>query len=453
MIKTEPTIQVGILAAQKISFELRGNYTLRKSEIMLSGIYTAYLKNDKIIIESENKIIDNKYFDFEDFCFFESNLKDAQFTLFDVVIGINFHWQKSENQSFKGDLKIIKENENIRAINILPIEEYLKSVISSEMNANASPDFLKAHAVISRSWLLAQIDKKNNINKNNENYNSIIKSEDEYIRWYDREDHTGFDVCADDHCQRYQGVGKVTNSQIETIIEETRGETLIFDNKICDARFAKACGGATENFENVWENVHYPYLSNRFDCNYNDNLNVPDLTDEKQAQTWIRSAPKSFCNTTDKNILSQVLTNFDNQTNDFYRWCVEYSQNELSTLIFERTQIDFGDIIDLVPIERGKSGRIIKLKIWGTKKTKTIGKELEIRRTLSQTHLYSSAFVVDKFFDNTDLPVKFSIKGAGWGHGVGLCQIGAAVMGAAGYSYENILEHYFGGAKIEKLYE
>ena len=224
------------------------------------------------------------------------------------------------------------------------------------------------------------------------------------------------------------------------------------EKKICDARFSKCCGGATEEFEYCWEDKHYPYLTSVRDAEEEENLPFPDLTKEEEAEHWIRKAPKSFCDTHDKKILSQILNTYYQETTDFYRWKVRYTQAELAELIRTKTKSDYGDIIDLIPVQRGPSGRICKLKIVGTLKTLTIGKEMEIRRTLSDSHLFSSAFVVDKGEIKEGIPQWFLLSGAGWGHGVGLCQIGAAVMGEKGYSYEEILLHYYKGAEIRKFY-
>ena len=327
------------------------------------------------------------------------------------------------------------------------------------MSATASLELLKAHAVISRSWLLAQINKNKEIEASHTDYMACTQTEDELIRWFDREDHTRFDVCADDHCQRYQGITRASTDIVRQAIQATRGQVLMSEGKICDARFSKCCGGAFEEFQYCWEETPYPYLLKQRDWRIRKEngsepaADLPDLTIEAEADRWIRTSPEAFCNTTDKHILSQVLNNYDQETTDFYRWRVEYTQEELSALILKRSGIDYGQIIDLIPVARGTSGRLWKLKIVGTKKTLTIGKELEIRRTLSPSHLYSSAFVVDKSdLSPEGIPGRFTLIGAGWGHGVGLCQIGAAVMGEQGYKYDEILLHYYIGAEIKAIY-
>ncbi|MDR1707729.1 MAG: SpoIID/LytB domain-containing protein [Prevotella sp.] len=430
----EPKVSVGILWNEKISFALNTNY-LCQGEIV-SSENSAQLKDNQILW---NGLLYKELL-------FEPQNDDASFTLKDVVIGINFHWERKEDQQFQGALKLIVENDMITAINLIKVEDYLTSVISSEMSATASLELLKAHAVISRSWLLAQIEKNKEIVAKNENYSTFTETENEIIRWYDREDHTNYDVCADDHCQRYQGITRASTNIgiVKQAIAETRGQVLMSESKICDARFSKCCGGVFEEFQNCWEDTKFSYLVKRRD---NESpLDIPDLTQENESVKWIQTNPPAYCNTQDKKILGQVLNNYDQETVNFYRWQVSYSQEELSELVRKRSGIDFGIIEELIPIQRGTSGRLVKLKIIGSKKTLIIGKELEIRRILSTSHLYSSAFIVNRK-DRT-----FILSGAGWGHGVGLCQIGAAVMGEKGYKYDKILLHYYIDATINELY-
>lgn len=434
-----PVINVGIMTQKAVSFVFNEEYIHTESGTFMQGEQRALWVNGKIVYNGK----------FYDDLFFEPSCPEASFDLKAVTIGVDFHWQRQEDQRFKGALNLVATDEGILTINQVDAEEYLTSVISSEMSANASKELLKAHSVISRSWLLAQVEKNFNITESETQYQSCYKDKDTLIRWYDREDHTMFDVCADDHCQRYQGITRESNPIVKEVIKETRGEVLMNDGKICDARFSKCCGGVTEKFENCWEPVPHSYLTVLRDSK---DTNYPDLTKEDEADKWIRTAPEAFCNTEDKEILSQVLNNYDQETADFYRWKVEYTQEELVALVHKKTGMDFGKIIDLVPLERGTSGRITKLKIVGLHRSFTIGKELEIRRSLSETHLYSSAFVVDKEDVQDNIPGRFVLTGAGWGHGVGLCQIGAAMMGAKGYSYREILTHYFPGALIEKRY-
>ncbi|WP_195406825.1 SpoIID/LytB domain-containing protein [Bacteroides congonensis] len=452
---TEPQIAVGILSGKEIQFSFPDEF-ISSDGIAISGIQQAVYRKGKIYWQEK---------EYDELSFTPQQTTSSFFELQDVTIGINFHWERKEVQRFKGELKIIVEDDKLTAINIISIEDYLTSVISSEMSVTASLELLKAHAVISRSWLLNKLKIENEKLKNKMQPDSAAISQfsilnSQFIKWYDHEAHKNFDVCADDHCQRYQGITRASTSRAIEAVSATRGETLMYEGKICDARFSKCCGGAFEEFQNCWENVRHPYLIGQRDSQTTNKL--PDLTIEAEADKWIRTSPVAFCNTQDKKILSQVLNNYDQETADFYRWKVSYSQEELSELIHKRSGIDFGKIIDLIPVERGTSGRLVRLKIVGTLRTLTIGKELEIRRTLSNSHLYSSAFVVDKEYKEEDrkykekeqkIPSRFILTGAGWGHGVGLCQIGAAVMGEQGYKYEEILSHYYPGSMIERQYK
>ena len=444
----EPLISVGILTDKKIKFELYGEYSSYGFKRMFSGRYEAEIIDDMIICKSEDEKIE-----ITDEIIFEPQEPDNEsFLIRDVIIGVKFHWERKEKQRFTHSLKLIKDNGKISAINIVPIEKYLMSVISSEMSAKCSMQLLKATAVVSRSWLLAQIEKSKSIKSEHTNYKSGYQSEEELVKWYDREDHKLFDVCADDHCQRYQGVTKMTSDAARKAVEQTIGIVLIENDNILDARFAKSCGGISEAFENVWEPIKHPSLTAVFDYKFVADDFDDDFSKEENAVKWIKGNPPAFCNTTDPKILNQILLDYDQETKDFYRWKVNFTQAQLSDLIKRKSGIDFGQIKDLIPIERGYSSRIIKLKIVGTKKTLTIGKELEIRRTFSETHLYSSAFYVEKFGELDGVPEKFILHGAGWGHGVGLCQIGAAVMAEQGYQFDEIATHYFKNAKLKKIY-
>ena len=437
----QPVVKVGIMNEPAIKFRFSADY--RCGEKLVSGEQSAEVCDGKVKWNGE------LYPTVE---FTPCDMANSYFELYDVTIGVNFHWERKENQSFRGSLRLIVENGKLTAVNILPVEEYLLSVISSEMSATASLELLKAHAVISRSWLLSQIEKNKELTASDTKYEPSTVTDTEIVRWYDREDHVNFDVCADDHCQRYQGITRESTQKVREAIGATFGQVLMYGGKLCDARFSKSCGGVFEQFENCWEPVHHDYLEARRDGV--DENNFPDLTKEENAAHWIMSYPKAHCNTNDKNILTQVLNNYDQETSDFYRWKIEYTQEQISQLIKERSGIDFGQIIDLQPIARGTSGRLYKMKIVGSKRSLIIGKELEIRRTLSKSHLYSSAFIVERHnISDNGIPQKFVLRGAGWGHGVGLCQIGAAVMGEKGYSYRQILLHYFKNATITKLYD
>lgn len=440
-----PTIDIGIMFEKEIHFTLHGEYKDSRDDL-LTGAWKVWFEKGNIYLSNNLAAFQIE----EGFTLVPENPGSCSITLQDVTIGINFHWERKEDQDFKGGLKFIIENEKITTINRLSVEDYLTSVISSEMSATSSMELLKAHAVISRSWLLAQIEKNEELKSDSAEYQSFVETPDERIKWYDREDHENFDVCADDHCQRYQGITRASTKLVEEAIQLTFGEILSYENKICDARFSKCCGGIVEVFENVWEPVNHPYLRKIVDSDKDPVGFDMNLKKETAAEAWILGNPDAFCNTHDKKVLSQVLNDYDQETNDFYRWEVTYRQKEISKLILKRIGIDFGLVQELIPIERGESGRLIKLKIVGTKKTMIIGKELEIRKALSESHLYSSAIIFDK--KELDGEIVFNLKGAGWGHGVGLCQIGAAVMGDKGYSYNEILNHYFKGVELEKRY-
>ncbi len=438
----EPEVKVGIVSGQKIHFSLNKPY-LAKGETVIG---------EQEVEFSEGGVLwnGNQYSSLT----FHPQSADASFSLSDVTIGVNFHWERKETQTFLGTLRFVVESDKICAINELPVEKYLESVISSEMSATSSLELLKAHAVISRSWLLAQMKKRRDVAESGNNFFSFTKKEDMLIRWYDREDHTIFDVCADDHCQRYQGITKETSPHVAEAIRQTKGQVLLDGDEICDARFSKCCGGVTEEFQYCWEDTPKNYLTAVRDIALGIESTLPNLTNEEEAEKWIRFNPPAFCNTQDKRILSQVLNDYDQETVDFYRWKVTLTQEKLQQLIADRLKMDLGSILDMKSVERGTSGRISKLQIVGTEKTFTIGKELEIRRTLSDSHLLSSAFIVDKYdIDEQGVPQRFELIGAGWGHGVGLCQIGAAVMGEEGYLYDAILLHYYQGAEIKKLYK
>lgn len=404
-VSHELSVNVGIMSAPEIQYELHGSF------------------------ESDAEGAE-----------FRPLSSDSYFTLKDVTIGVDFHWQRKENQSFLGKLKLKKSGDLTLALNIVPVEDYLTSVISSEMSADASLELLKAHAVISRSWVLAQICHKASAS----GHVDMLDTPEERVKWYDHDDHVDFDVCADDHCQRYQGITRASRAQVRSAILSTWGEVLMYGDELCDARFSKCCGGAFEEFQYCWEPRRHDYLVAARDAV--DGAPLLDLTVEANAREWILGRPDAFCSDVDESILAQVLNNYDRETVDFYRWIVDYDVDELSEIVRERSGIDFGEIRDLVPLARGTSGRIYRLKIVGSKRTMIVGKELEIRKWLSRSHLYSSAFMVERTLHG------FRLHGAGWGHGVGLCQIGAAVMGERGFNYRQILSHYFKDAEIRSIY-
>ena len=444
--KTAPVVSVGIVSGSELTFTLNGDFFAGDTGRVLSGMWKAQTHYGRLMLEGDDSTIEMA----DTALLLPSDRNECSFTLHAVTIGVDFHWQRNEDQVFMGSLKFMTSDDRVTAVNVLPVEDYLVSVISSEMSATSSIELLKAHAVISRSWLLAQLIKSAGLTEGDKDYIADHVTDDEIIRWYDREDHKDFDVCADDHCQRYQGITRASSRVVEKAVRETYGEVLMSEGVICDARYSKCCGGVTELFENVWEPVSHPYLRKVIDNPHPPAGFDTSLEDEHNAISWIDGNPEAFCNTSDRKILSQVLNNYDQETNDFFRWKVVYSQSELSWLVREKTGIDFGTVSTIEPLTRGTSGRIARLKITGDRKTLILGKELEIRKALSKTHLYSSAFYVeirDGAGDKT-----FVLHGAGWGHGVGLCQIGAAVMGESGYAYNEILSHYFVGSTLKQLY-
>ncbi len=445
----EPVIAVGVLTSPLVRFVLDGTFVCDSEEKRLTGPFRAYVSGGKVVIEGERRQITA-----DDGVFLQPAEGDSHvIRLEDVTIGVQFHWERKEQQSFAGSLRFLVSGNALTAVNVVSVEEYLRSVIASEMSAASSLPLLKAHAITSRSWLLAQLEKSRQLKASGGRRPAAwIEDGEKHIRWYDREDHEQFDVCADDHCQRYQGITRASTPSVTEAVNATRGVVLMYEGKVCDARFSKTCGGVTELFEHVWEPVHYPYLAAVRDSAGGSAEAIPDLCQNSVAEQWIRSSGPGFCNTHDPEILSQVLVQFDRETTDFYRWRVEYGQEELAELIERKGALGLGKIVDLLPVSRGTSGRIIELKIVGTKRTMVVGKELEIRKLLSPSHLYSSAFVVDTLNRRNGIPGRFVLTGAGWGHGVGLCQIGAAVMGESGYSHEQILKHYFQNAEVKALY-
>lgn len=441
MISREPSITVGIIdTRQQVTGAFNGEFLIGGQPI--NGSFTVDIDRGHITVSDLNgcEVLRGV----EILCTGQGN---STFTLNGVSIGIGFHWERKESQTFQGSLNLkLRDDGTIVAVNVIPVEQYLASVISSEMSAEAPMELLKAHAITSRSWLVAMLEREQkNIGVPSQR---TIQREGELVRWYDREDHDIYDVCADDHCQRYQGITKIISHAAAEAVAATRGVFLLHENKICDARFSKSCGGLTEQFENCWEDEPVPYLQ----C-IPDSIHIHSpIVNEEQADEWIHSLPLAYCNTTDGDVLRQILPSFDQETTDFFRWTVEYQREELEELLRVKSGIDFGILMNLVPVQRGPSGRIVRLRIEGTKKTLTVGKELEIRRLLSKSHLYSSAFVVEVQRDVAGVPVNFVLRGAGWGHGVGLCQIGAAMMAAQGKLAEEIVKHYFRGTDLIKLY-
>jgi SpoIID/LytB domain protein len=443
MISKEPTVRVGIFdRAKDVRGVFNGRYVL-PGDVGLEGEFHAYPDQGALLLLDAHgkKIFRGKKID----C---SPAIGSTFTLCRVTIGIQFHWERKEDQRFQGNLSLVlRDDDTISAINNIALEQYLESVISSEMSAEAPAELLRAHAITSRSWLVAMLEREGK-HFGVPPSGTIRREEGELIRWHGREDHDIFDVCADDHCQRYHGITKIVSAAAAEAVRSTSGVFLVSGNTICDARFSKACGGLTDTYRSAWEDAEVPYLSSVSDSAV---AHAPIRT-EDQAARWLFSRPEAYCNTKDGRILRQILPSSDQDTLDFFRWRVKYEQQELASLIASKSGIDFGEIRSLVPVQRGPSGRIVKLKIEGRKKTLVVGKELEIRRWLSKSHLYSSAFVVEALKDSSGVPVRFILYGGGWGHGVGLCQIGAAVMASKGKTAEEIVKHYFRDTRLVKVY-
>ncbi|MGV8079391.1 MAG: SpoIID/LytB domain-containing protein [Syntrophales bacterium] len=464
MIRMEPTITVGIIdRAETITGAFRATVSVNGRDFP-AGSFRAVAEGENVVFSGEQggaPVVAR--------CIRCRIPGDAPFVLRDVTIGVAFHWERRREQVFRGDLVLECREGLLTAVNEIPLEAYLESVVSSEMSPAAPPEFLRAHAVLSRSWLLAMLERKagasGGISGRDETDNPAGEAGTaagkgpsaggptdegsvEIRRWYGREDHEHFDVCADDHCQRYQGVGAVTEMAREAVAA-TRGRVLTWRGEVCDARYSKCCGGRTERFESAWEDVPVPYLVSVAD----GPASFPVISNEEEAERWIRSEPEACCRVRDPDILKSVLPDFDRETPDFFRWRVEYGREELQAILEEKSGLDLGDLLNLVPLERGPSGRIVRLRIEGSRRTVVVGKELEIRRWLSRSHLYSSAFVVEKNGPPSGLPERFVLRGAGWGHGVGLCQIGAAALACRGFTAEEILARYFPGTSLTRLYD
>ena len=440
MIDREPKIKVALLQnSPEARLWLQGRF-FRDDGRAITGELSARAANGRMVLSDSNggEMIRQK-----EILLSSDGSAENSFTVRDVKIGIDFHWQRLQEQSFRGALLLSGQSDTtFNLINIIPLEDYLASVISSEMSADAPLEFLKAQAITARSWLVAMLAKKASPRILPE------QTEGEILAWQDVNDHHGFDVCADDHCQRYQGITRIISQNVRNAIDATRGLFLTRGDQICDARYYKCCGGQTDVFATAWEDASFPYLASISD----HHKRYETLDTEDNVARWIRSSPPAYCNTTDQDILKQILPAFDLETLNFYRWRVEYSRGELEEILKEKSGIDFGTLQNLQPLGRGPSGRIYRLRIEGSRRTVIVGKELEIRRWLSPTHLLSSAFVTTLERETSGALSRIVLEGGGWGHGVGLCQIGAAVMAVRGHKAENILAHYFTGATLRKLY-
>lgn len=439
----EPRIKVGICDRYpEIRFRLNGAYRMN-GRTLAGGFAARAVPGTLVLCDADGREILRTP---------EIRLigeRGATFILQEVTIGVRFHWERREEQAFAGDLRLVPaEGGTLSAVNDIPVEEYLASVVSSEMGGEAPFEFLKAHAVASRSWLAAMLLRGERKKREGAGEDTAGCRAGEILLWYDREDHDLFDVCADDHCQRYQGItGRATGRAAEAV-RETRGVFLVRDGEICDARYHKACGGLTEDFATCWEDRAVPYLSHVSDSA----TPHPPIRTEGEAEKWLLASPDVYCRTHDPNLLRRILPAFDRETADFFRWEKSYERGELEKILRGKSGIDFGVLQRIVPLERGPSGRIRLLRIEGSKRKVAVGKELEIRRWLSPSHLYSSAFIVCAKHDPAGVPTRFTFHGAGWGHGVGLCQIGAAVMAEKGFAAEEILRHYFRGTQLVKRY-
>jgi stage II sporulation protein D len=449
-IDHEPSISIGVVTGvQKVNFELKGEFIGSDGARFNAGSYLAKAESGRIeIIDSGGN---SRGLSLE----FQLAPADPgfSFVIHDVLIGIDFHWERKEVEEFQGRLRIRLDSTaaSLIVINEIAVESYLISVISSEMSAGAHPELLKAHSIIARSWLLAQLEQWKGPHQTASVSAKREGDPKQLIRWYDRENHAEFDICAYDHCQRYHGITKATSRSVFESVRSTHGQVLAYDGMLCDARYSKSCGGLTESYSAAWNDEEVPYLAVSYDGeSFPTGYNLP-LSDETNAEAWIRNSPSSFCNTNDRNILNKILPDFDRETTDFYRWRVVLKQEDLQKLLRKKIEVDFGAVLRLDPVERGRSGRIVKLRITGERETMIIGKELEIRRALSPSHLYSSAFVIEAGQGRP--PSQFTLIGAGWGHGVGLCQIGAALMAEQGYNYRQILAHYYRRAELQTLYQ
>lgn len=448
----EPLIKVGlIVGAQSARLTLFGIFITDQDASLADGDYIVEVTDQGVRLRRGSETQETEIVD-RSLMLSPADFEKCRITVHDVTIGIDFHWQRRESQQFQGSIRFERDKEGLTVINELPLESYLVSVISSEMSASCPRELLRAHSVVSRSWLLAQFERRESgIEESGSKTGG--ESADERIRWYDRESHDRFDVCADDHCQRYQGISKAFSQSAFDAVTDTRGVVLIYGEEICDARYSKSCGGMTERFSAAWEDKEVPYLAAIYDGAGEPDLCEMPLSVEENAEKWITASPAAYCNTRSAELLSRILPGFDQETRNFYRWRVDYTQQELSEIIRARTGVDFGRIRALEAVKRGQSGRIIKLRIVGEKQTLVIGKELEIRRALSRSHLYSSAFIAQmERISQSGIPERLTLVGAGWGHGVGLCQIGAAVMADQGQTHQQIMAHYFRSASLKELY-
>ncbi len=440
----EPRITVGIMDfQQEVQGILNGEYYI--DGCFVSGRFAARVLSGAIVFSDEH----GKEITHASSIRLSDNDDTSTFMLFNVTIGGSFHWERKETHVFRGTLVFkLRPDGTMAVINDIGLEDYLESVISSEMSAEAPEEFLKAHAIVSRSWLLSALKRKRDKKTTHQQNKTQQNKTDEIIRWYEQEEHDIYDVCADDHCQRYQGITRIISKGAFSAVSGTSGVVLVYQGEICDARYYKACGGITEDFRTAWQDINIPYLKSISD---GANPYAPIET-EQDARNWILSEPDAYCNVKDQSLFKTILPDFDRETKGFFRWSVEYPRETLEGIITKKSGYDLGVLQEITPLLRGPSGRIYRLLIKGSKKSMVVGKELEIRRWLSESHLYSSAFVVDTTYNALGEVEKFTLYGAGWGHGVGLCQIGAANMAYQGFTAEQILEHYFPYTEMQRIY-
>lgn len=355
---------------------------------------------------------------------------DSYITLKSVIAGRGFHWAKHIEVKLAFKLEFSVREGSLLVINEMPIEEYLACVATSEMSAECPESYIEAQTIVARSWMLANVEQKHT--------------------------YLGFDVCNDDCCQRFQGVNNLTPHS-KKAADNTRGQVLLYENEIVDARYSKSCGGVMEKFENLWENSPKDYMQNKSDSHNEFNV---DLTKESELKTWVNTVPKSFCSPhyIKEEELHKYLGHVDEQSK-YFRWKVETTQEELVENIKDKLDIDICFVLLLIPIKRAGSGRILELEISyldsnNIKNTLIIYKDYEVRRVLHKMFLYSSAMTIDAINENdSKYPTKFVLNGAGWGHGAGLCQIGGIGMSLAGYRTDEIVKHYYPGAELSKIYE
>jgi SpoIID/LytB domain protein len=340
--------------------------------------------------------------------------------VFDVPVGTGYHWEQKEDRTYPETMIFLLDvNGKLAAVNAVPVETYLEGVVPSEMHPNFPEEALKAQAVAARSKALANL--------------GLVHSADP------------FDFCSDVHCQVYGGLSK-TAASANRAVKKTAGLVLWEGGKIIDAVYGGVCGGHTEDVDKAWRTAPKRHLQGIADGPRQLKRYEP-LDDESNVRSWIQDSPPSYCNT-----LTGSLPDALNYTKKYFRWEVTLPQDELRSQIERRLGRNLGAVRDLIPISRGVSGRITKLKIVGTNGEQIVEGELNVRKCLSSTTLWSSCFIVERKDGGSAPPESFTLRGAGWGHGIGMCQTGAAIMALKGYGFDRILKHYYKNVRIKKLY-